>query len=64
MQDENNDTVLVKLKSSMQPSIVMLTGNVKQAPEPMNNEMIRVDGYYGGYNQALIDCGVIEDDSN
>lgn len=33
----------------------------KEAPEPMKNEMVGIDGFYGGYNQALRDCGVIEE---
>lgn len=70
LQDENSDTVLVKLNSSMQSSIVMLTENVKKAPEPME---ISLHGEYGykdtttikyikeGYNQALRDCGISEE---
>ena len=33
----------------------------KKAPEPMNNDMVGIDGFYGGYNQALRDCGVLEE---
>lgn len=34
----------------------------KKAPEPINNYEV---GYFqDGYNQALEDCGVIENDSN
>lgn len=60
--DENNGTVLVKLPSSMQPSMVMLTENVKKAPEKIGEYV--VGDFQDGYNQALEDCGVIEDDSN
>lgn len=62
LQDENSDTVLVKLNSSMQSGMVMLTENVKKVPEPINNDMVGIDGFYGGYNAALKDCGVTEDD--
>jgi len=34
----------------------------KEAPELMKNDMVGVDGFYGGYNQALKDCGVVKDD--
>lgn len=37
LQDEISDTVLVKLNSSEQSSMVMLTENVKKAPEPRCN---------------------------
>jgi hypothetical protein len=35
--------------------------SIKQAPEPMNNDMVGIDGFYGGYNKALEDCGVLEE---
>ena len=33
--------------------------SIKKAPEPMENDMVGVDGFYGGYNKALEDCGVL-----
>lgn len=62
LQDENSDTVFVKLPSSMQSSMVMLTENVKKAPEKIDNYV--VGDFQDGYNQALINCGVIEDGNN
>lgn len=36
--------------------------SIKQAPEKISDYVV---GYFqDGYNQALSDCGVIEDDSN
>lgn len=36
--------------------------SIKQAPDPIDEYVV---GYFqDGYNSALIDCGVIEDDSN
>ena len=36
--------------------------SIKQAPDPVGEYVV---GYFqDGYNQALADCGVIEDDSN
>lgn len=58
LQDENSDTVFVKLPSSMQSSMVILTENVKKAPEKIGEYV--VGDFQDGYNSALIDCGVIE----
>ena len=62
LQDENNGTVYVKLPSESQSSMVMLTENVKKAPEKIDNYV--VGDFQDGYNQALEDCGVIQYDSN
>lgn len=58
LQDENSDTVFVKLPSSMQSSMVILTENVKKAPEKIGEYV--VGDFQDGYNSALIDCEVIE----
>lgn len=49
---------------SEQGTIYFEITSVKEAPEPMNNDMVGVDGFYGGYNRALMDCGVLEDGKN
>jgi hypothetical protein len=36
--------------------------SIKEAPEKIGNYVI--GNFQEGYNSALIDCGVIEDDSN
>ena len=32
--------------------------SIKEVPDPMENDIVGIDGFYGGYNQALWDCGV------
>ena len=69
LENENNGTVYVKLTSDSQSHMTMLTENciVVTKPKPKcsgaddSNYFAR---YYKGYNQALKDCGVLEDDSN
>ncbi len=63
LQDEISDTVLVKLNSSAQSSMVMLTENVKKAPEPRCNlKGITEEDFWerAGYDRALRDCGVLK----
>lgn len=62
LEDERNGVVYVKLTSDSQSHMTMLIENCKEAPEQMSN--YEVGDFSDGYNQALRDCGVIEDDSN
>lgn len=70
LQDENNGTVYVRLSSDSQSHMTMLTENCIVAPEPMKISICGELGYKDttttkhikeGYNQALRDCGVLED---
>jgi len=71
-EDENNGTIYVKLSSDSQSHMTMLIENCIVAPEPMEIILDERHGYRDtptikhikqGYNQALRDCGVLEDDN-
>ena len=70
LENENNGTVYVKLSSDSQSHMTMLIENCKKAPKPMEISLHGEFGYRDttttkhikeGYNQALRDCGVLEE---
>ena len=63
LEDENNGTVYVKLTSDSQSHMTMLTENCIVAPKPRTIEKYSSPVELG-YNVALRECGVLEDDSN